>query len=65
MAGAKPRKPPSSAHQIYGEVPAKICHTLFCKIIDCEKQDSEIFTKIWGQFTREKRHVHAPLTENA
>ena len=27
VAGAKPRTPPSSDHQIYGEVTAKICHT--------------------------------------
>ena len=29
MAGVKTRTPPSRAHQIYEEVPAKICHTLF------------------------------------
>ena len=60
MAGAKTITPPYSAHQIYGEFPEKIWHTLFCKSIDCGKQDSEIFTKIWGEITREKRHVHAP-----
>ena len=60
MAGAKPRTLLSSAHQIYGKVPAKIYHTLFCKSIDCRKQDSERFTKIWGKITGEKRHVHAP-----
>ena len=52
IAGAKPRTPPSSAHQIYGGVPIKICHNLFCKSIDRGKQESEIFTKIWGKITQ-------------
>ena len=49
MAGTKPRTLPSSARQIYGKVPAKIFHTLFCKSIDRRKQDNEFFTKIWGK----------------
>ena len=48
MAGAKPITPPSSAHQIHGKVTAKILHTVFCKIINRRKQDSEIFKKYWG-----------------
>ena len=42
MAGAKPRTPPSSAHQIYGKVPAKIFHTLFCKGIDRGKKTKDL-----------------------
>ena len=52
MSGAKPRTPPSSAHQIYVKVPAKIFHNLFFKSIDCKRKDSERFTKIWGKLTR-------------
>ena len=52
MADTKPRTPPSSAPQIYGKVPAKIFHTLFCKGIDRRKQDNKIFAKIWGKITR-------------
>ena len=55
MAGVKPRTPTSSAHQIYGEVTAKICYTLFCKRIDIE-----IFTKIWRKITQKERHVYEP-----
>ena len=60
MAGNKPRTHPYSVHIVYGEVPAKICHNLFCKSVDCGKQDSVGFSKIWGQLTRKKRHVNAP-----
>ena len=49
IADTKSRTPPSSAHQIYGEVPAKIFNTLFGKIAGCKKQNNERFAKIWGE----------------
>ena len=52
MADTKPRTLPSSALPIYGKVPAKIFHTLFCKGIGRKKQDNGIFAKIWGKLTR-------------
>ena len=60
MVGDKPRTPPYSVHQVYGEVTAKICRTLFCKSVDYTKQDRAVFSKIWGGFARENIQVHAP-----
>ena len=51
MADTKSRTPPSSAHQIYGKVPAKLFNTLFCKSTGRRKQDNERFSKIWGKLT--------------
>ena len=63
MSGTKPITTSSSVHQVYGEVPAKICHTLFFKSVDCRKQESAGFARIWGKFASKKRHVHVPHPE--
>ena len=38
MAGAKPRTPPSSAHQIYGKVPEKYATPDFAKLLIAGKR---------------------------
>ena len=62
MAGDNSRKFPSSVHQVYDKVPAKIHHTLFCKSVDFRKNDSARFDKIWGELAVGKRHVHVIYT---
>ena len=60
MLGYKHRKPPYNVHQVYGKVPAKLFHTLTCKMVYWWKQDSAGFAKTWWQSAMKKRHVHAP-----
>ena len=49
MADTKSITPPSSSRQIYGKIPAKILHTLFCKGTGRRKQDNKIFSKNMGE----------------
>ena len=51
MADTKPRTPPFSACKIYGNVSAKIFHTLFRKGIGRRKKDNEIFQNMGEDYT--------------
>ena len=59
MEDKKSRTLPSSARQIYGEVPAKIFNTIFPKSTGRSKQNNEIFAKIWRKLPWQEGHVHA------